>query len=218
MQARSHRANIALTEVVQMLDLIDTTRSNNVETLLKCMRKWPRYSNPESSRKQPQTSPRLVTLALLARESAHAHQERHEVAEVRHDGQVGCSKAGSAYEISDKQLNSFIAKFEKEESGRHPPIESRRGLLLEARHRCGVCKQPYSRRSRTALHRDGEEAAEERGRRHERVDRNVVKSRRQGERVHRFDDRPLPPVLNYFAVLSSSVRRRPTALPIGLSF
>jgi hypothetical protein len=43
-------------------------------------------------------------------------------------------------DISEDQFNDFVGQFEKEEPGRWPPAAVRRELLVEARHRCGICR------------------------------------------------------------------------------
>lgn len=44
------------------------------------------------------------------------------------------------YDIAESDLDTFIDAFESEEPGRHPPIGVRRILLLEANHKCAVCR------------------------------------------------------------------------------
>lgn len=51
------------------------------------------------------------------------------------------TKIGDDYEIDEKELNIFIGAFEAEEPGRHPPAQVRRELLVEATHRCAICKR-----------------------------------------------------------------------------
>ena len=46
---------------------------------------------------------------------------------------------GSDYDIDETNVDNFISKFESEEPGHHPPVALRRQLLIEARHRCGIC-------------------------------------------------------------------------------
>ena len=43
-------------------------------------------------------------------------------------------------DISDGQFDDFVAKFEAEEPGRWPPAAVRRELLVEAHHRCIICR------------------------------------------------------------------------------
>ena len=43
-------------------------------------------------------------------------------------------------DFSEDQFNEFVGQFEKEEPGRWPPAAVRRELLVEARHRCGICR------------------------------------------------------------------------------
>lgn len=50
------------------------------------------------------------------------------------------SAVGDADEISDDDLNAFIARFEAAEPGRHPPTGVRRELLVESGHQCAVCR------------------------------------------------------------------------------
>lgn len=49
------------------------------------------------------------------------------------------SKLEGGYDIAEEDLDYFIAKFEAEEPGRHPPAAVRRELQVEARHRCAIC-------------------------------------------------------------------------------
>lgn len=51
------------------------------------------------------------------------------------------SAVGSSYDIKDEQFDDFVARFEAEEPGRHPPSAIRRALLIEARHHCAICRQ-----------------------------------------------------------------------------
>jgi hypothetical protein len=46
---------------------------------------------------------------------------------------------GQDYEIDDCELDTFIARFEAEEPGRHPPVLVRRELRLEAGFCCALC-------------------------------------------------------------------------------
>lgn len=46
------------------------------------------------------------------------------------------------YEIIEEELDAFVAAFEAEEPGRHPPIAVRRQLFVEARERCCICGEP----------------------------------------------------------------------------
>lgn len=48
---------------------------------------------------------------------------------------------GSDYEIDEYKLDSFISKFENEQPGRYPPTAVRRQLLVESKHRCGICEE-----------------------------------------------------------------------------
>jgi hypothetical protein len=54
---------------------------------------------------------------------------------------LDASPVGSDYDIDESSLDSFIARFHKEEPGRHPPIGVRRKLLVESRHRCAICRE-----------------------------------------------------------------------------
>ena len=53
--------------------------------------------------------------------------------------QLEADQGPGGYEISDGQLQEFIAAFEAQQPGRHPPVAVRRDLRVEARHKCGVC-------------------------------------------------------------------------------
>jgi hypothetical protein len=55
---------------------------------------------------------------------------------------LGSRKIHDTIDVSDEQLNAFIQRFEKEEPGRHPPVEVRRELLVEANHLCAICRKP----------------------------------------------------------------------------
>src|SRR4051812_4057623 len=50
------------------------------------------------------------------------------------------TRQGATFDVSDEQFNEFVAKFEAEEPGRWPPVAVRRELLIEARHRCAICR------------------------------------------------------------------------------
>ena len=52
------------------------------------------------------------------------------------------SPMGNDYDISDDELDQFINQCEANEPGRHPPLSVRRSLLVEANHRCGICREP----------------------------------------------------------------------------
>lgn len=45
------------------------------------------------------------------------------------------------FDIDDVSLDEFITKFHEEEPGRHPPTAVRRTLLVEALHRCAICRE-----------------------------------------------------------------------------
>ncbi len=47
---------------------------------------------------------------------------------------------GGRRTVDDAQLDAFIAVFEADEPGRHPPAGVRRALLVEAGHRCAICQ------------------------------------------------------------------------------
>lgn len=47
---------------------------------------------------------------------------------------------GTKYDISNTDLNCFIKEREKEEPGRHPPLDVCRELLIEASHECAICR------------------------------------------------------------------------------
>ena len=44
------------------------------------------------------------------------------------------------YDITETALDEFIARFEAEQPGRHPPTSVRRTLLVETRHKCAICR------------------------------------------------------------------------------
>lgn len=48
---------------------------------------------------------------------------------------------GDTYEIVEDHLDAFVAAFEREQPGRHPPVQVRRKLLVESGHRCTICAQ-----------------------------------------------------------------------------
>ena len=50
------------------------------------------------------------------------------------------SGSAPAYDVSEGQLDAFIAAFETAEPGRHPPAAVRRALLVESSHKCGACR------------------------------------------------------------------------------
>jgi hypothetical protein len=54
---------------------------------------------------------------------------------------LAATKIGDEYEIEEIELNTFIKAFDDEEPGRHPPAQVRRELLVEATHRCAICKR-----------------------------------------------------------------------------
>ncbi len=49
------------------------------------------------------------------------------------------------YMVEDADLDAYIKRFEDEEPGRNPPVAVRRTLLVEANHRCAICRQPVAR-------------------------------------------------------------------------
>jgi hypothetical protein len=49
------------------------------------------------------------------------------------------TKVGEEYDVTEQNLDAFIACFEAEEPGRHPPTAVRRELFVEAKHRCAIC-------------------------------------------------------------------------------
>ncbi len=46
---------------------------------------------------------------------------------------------GGELAFDESEVDAFVARFEAEEPGRHPPIAVRRLLLVETGHRCAVC-------------------------------------------------------------------------------
>lgn len=50
-------------------------------------------------------------------------------------------RIGRGYDIDDTDLDCFISELEKTEPGRHPPVSVCRCLLVEARHRCAICRE-----------------------------------------------------------------------------
>lgn len=46
----------------------------------------------------------------------------------------------SGYDIAQDDLDAFIAAFETEEPGRHPPVSVRRTLLIESGYKCSICR------------------------------------------------------------------------------
>lgn len=46
---------------------------------------------------------------------------------------------GSDFDIPEEELDRFVAIFEADEPGRHPPIAVRRELLVECGYQCAVC-------------------------------------------------------------------------------
>ena len=50
-------------------------------------------------------------------------------------------KIGDNYEIEETDLDTFIKAFDDEDPGRHPPTAIRRALLVEAQHRCAICRR-----------------------------------------------------------------------------
>jgi len=47
---------------------------------------------------------------------------------------------GPDFDVLDADLDVFIAAFDGDEPGRHPPTHVRRTLLVEAGHKCGICR------------------------------------------------------------------------------
>jgi len=47
------------------------------------------------------------------------------------------------WRFEETDLNLFIANFEAEEPGRHPPVDIRRTLAVESNHRCAICRHAY---------------------------------------------------------------------------
>jgi hypothetical protein len=54
---------------------------------------------------------------------------------------LSSTKVGDRIDIGEDQFNEFVAAFEAEEPGRHPPAGVRRALLVESRHRCAICRE-----------------------------------------------------------------------------
>ena len=52
---------------------------------------------------------------------------------------LSASTANQEYDITEQDLDAFIAECELKQPGRHPPVSVRRELLVEARHRCAIC-------------------------------------------------------------------------------
>jgi len=54
---------------------------------------------------------------------------------------LSANKIGDDYSIEEEQLDAYIAQFEAEQPGRHPPTAVRRELLVEAKHKCAICRE-----------------------------------------------------------------------------
>jgi hypothetical protein len=54
---------------------------------------------------------------------------------------LASSMLGGVLDISEEQLDEFIARFAAEEPDRHPPTAVRRELLVESGHACAICRQ-----------------------------------------------------------------------------
>lgn len=52
---------------------------------------------------------------------------------------------GSEKVVDNSALERFIERFENEEPGRHPPAKVRRKLLVEAQHKCTICRSDAPR-------------------------------------------------------------------------
>jgi hypothetical protein len=50
------------------------------------------------------------------------------------------TKINGDYNIDDDELDRYIKVFEIDDPGRHPPVNVRRILLVEASHKCGICR------------------------------------------------------------------------------
>lgn len=48
---------------------------------------------------------------------------------------------GDLFDVDEPSLDQFIALFDAEDPGRHPPTNVRRQLLVEANHRCAICRE-----------------------------------------------------------------------------
>ena len=59
--------------------------------------------------------------------------------------QLPTEKRERVFDITETDLDTFISAFEAEEPGRHPPADVRRTLLVEALHKCGICRQEAPR-------------------------------------------------------------------------
>jgi hypothetical protein len=54
---------------------------------------------------------------------------------------LAASMVGGVLDISEAQLDEFIAQFAAEDPERYPPTNVRRELLVESRHACAICEQ-----------------------------------------------------------------------------
>jgi hypothetical protein len=55
---------------------------------------------------------------------------------------LAASEITGTLNITDDAFNDFVARFDAEEPGRHPPAAVRRELLVESNHACAICKTP----------------------------------------------------------------------------
>lgn len=54
---------------------------------------------------------------------------------------LAAAKLQSGYDVTNEDLDAYLAAFEVEEPGRHPPVAVRRKLLIESGYKCAVCIQ-----------------------------------------------------------------------------
>lgn len=73
-----------------------------------------------------------------------AIQEGIELPKSKTKLKLKAERINNKWEIEEADVDQFISRFHEEEPGRHPPAAVRRALLVEANHRCGICKNETS--------------------------------------------------------------------------
>lgn len=82
-----------------------------------------------------------ASLLTFSKEQARlAVEEGVETPRTRTRVWLTAAKFQHGYDIAQEALDAFLAAFESEEPGRHPPVAVRRTLLIESGYKCAVCR------------------------------------------------------------------------------
>jgi len=82
----------------------------------------------------------VASLLRISREKAKLAIEEGIKTSAGNVARLGAAVLSTGPDVSEDQLDAFIAALEEDEPGRHPPVSIRRELLIESRYRCAVCK------------------------------------------------------------------------------